>query len=63
MAHNEHNRPKGNGIVMIAIGILIFIFAPNYFKNDLVGGVAIMAFGFAIGGFGFYTSFLKKKNR
>ncbi|MDE1765023.1 MAG: hypothetical protein KGI27_01990 [Thaumarchaeota archaeon] len=61
MAHNEHNRPKGSGMVMIAIGILIFVFAPGYFKNDLVGGIAIIAFGFAIGGLGFYISFLKKK--
>lgn len=62
MAHNEHNRPRGGGIVLIALGILIFIFAPNYFKSDMVGGAAIMAFGFALGGIGFYISFFKKKN-
>ncbi|MDE1763253.1 MAG: hypothetical protein KGH88_03295 [Thaumarchaeota archaeon] len=61
MAHSEHNRPKGSGMVMIAIGILIFVFAPGYFKNDLIGGMAIIIFGFAIGGLGFYISFFKKK--
>ena len=61
MAHSEHNRPKGSGMVMIAIGILIFVFAPSYFKNDMIGGMAIIIFGFAIGGLGFYISFFKKK--
>ncbi len=61
MAHSEHNKPKGSGMVLIAIGILIFVFAPSYFKNDLAGGMAIIIFGFVIGGVGFYISFLKKK--
>ncbi len=61
MAHSEHNRPKGSGMVLIAIGILIFVFAPSYFKNDVTSGLAIIVFGFAIGGLGFYISFLKKK--
>lgn len=61
MAHSEHNRPKGSGMVLIVIGIFIFIFAPNYFKNDIIGGMAIIILGFAVGGFGFYLSFLKKK--
>ncbi len=48
-------------MVLIAIGILIFVFAPSYFKNDITGGMAMIIFGFAIGGLGFYISFLKKK--
>lgn len=63
MAHSEHNRPKGSGMVLIAIGILIFVFAPGYFKNDFVGGMSIIIFGFAIGGLGFYISFFKKKKK
>jgi hypothetical protein len=61
MAHSEHNRPKGSGMVLIVIGIFIFIFAPSYFKNDIIGGLSIIILGFVVGGFGFYISFLKKK--
>ncbi len=63
MAHSEHNRPKGSGMVLIAIGILIFVFAPRYFKNDIIAGLAIIIFGFSIGGLGFYISFVRKKRR
>ena len=61
MAHSEHNRPKGSGMVLIVIGIFIFIFAPGYFKNNIIGGLSIIILGFLVGGFGFYISFLKKK--
>lgn len=61
MAHSEHNRPKGSGMILIAIGILIFVFAPSYFKNDIAGGLGIIIFGFAIGGIGFYISLLQEK--
>jgi len=61
MAHSEHNRPKGSGIILIAIGILIFIFAPGFFKQDIIGGVAVIILGFVLGGIGFYISFLKKR--
>ncbi|OLB92489.1 MAG: hypothetical protein AUH25_00475 [Thaumarchaeota archaeon 13_1_40CM_38_12] len=61
MAHSEHNRPKGSGIILIAIGILIFIFAPGYFKQDIAGGLAVIILGFVLGGIGFYISFLKKR--
>ena len=61
MAHSEHNRPKGSGMVLIAIGILIFIFAPGYFKQDIAGGLAVIILGFVLGGIGFYISFLKKR--
>jgi hypothetical protein len=61
MAHSEHNRPRGSGIVLIAIGILIFIFAPQYIKNDVAGAVASVLVGFFLGGLGFYISFLKKR--
>jgi hypothetical protein len=60
MAHSEHNRPKGSGMILIAIGILIFVFAPQYVKN-IAGGVITMAIGFLLGGLGFYMSFLKKR--
>jgi hypothetical protein len=61
MAHSEHNRPKGSGIILIAIGILIFFFAPTYYKQDLMGGIAAIILGFVLGGIGFYIAFLKKR--
>ena len=61
MAHSEHNRPKGSGVILIAIGILIFFFAPGYYKHDLIGGLTIMVLGFVLGGIGFYIAFLKKR--
>lgn len=63
MAHNEYNKPKGSGMILIIIGILIFVFAPSYFKNDLPGGIAIMVTGFVLGGIGFYIAFLRRKLR
>jgi len=61
LAHNEYNRPKSSGIILIAIGILIFFFAPQHYQKDLIGGVSIMILGFVLGGIGFYISFLKKR--
>ncbi len=61
MAHSEHNRPKSRGMALIVVGILIFIFAPSYFKQDLAGGLTAIIFGFVVGGIGFYLCFLRKK--
>ena len=61
MAHSEHNRPKGSGMILIAIGIIIFVFAPQYIKNDIGRAVAVVVIGFLLGGLGFYISFLKKR--
>ncbi len=61
MAHSEHNRPKGSGVILIAIGVLIFFFAPRYYTKDLVGGMILIILGFAIGGLGFYLAFFKKR--
>jgi hypothetical protein len=61
MAHSEHNRPKGSGVILIAIGILIFFFVPRYYTKDLVGGLALIITGFVLGGIGFYLAFLKKR--
>jgi hypothetical protein len=65
MAHREHNRPKSGGMVLIVVGILIFIFAPSYFERQSIistaEGIAAIIVGFALGGIGFYLTFLKKK--
>jgi hypothetical protein len=61
MAHSEHNRPKGSGVILIAIGILIFFFAPRYYTKDLIGGLVLIILGFVLGGAGFYLAFFKKR--
>ena len=61
MAHSEHNRPKGSGVILIVIGILIFFFVPRYYTKDLVGGMVLIILGFVLGGIGFYLAFLKKR--
>lgn len=61
MAHSEHNRPKGSGVILIAIGILIFFFVPRYYTKDLIGGMVLIILGFILGGIGFYIAFLKKR--
>lgn len=61
MAHSEHNRPKNGGLALIVVGILIFIFAPSYFTQNLIEGLGAIIAGFALGGIGFYLTFLKKK--
>ena len=61
MAQSEHNRPKGSGVVLIAIGILIFFFAPRYYTKDLIGGLVLIILGFVMGGAGFYLAFFKKR--
>jgi hypothetical protein len=61
MAHSEHNRPKSGGMALIVAGILIFIFAPSYFEKSLAEGIGAIIAGFALGGIGFYLTFLKKK--
>jgi hypothetical protein len=60
MAHNEYNRPRGSGMVLMAIGILIFIFAPGYIKNNISEALVAVVIGFLLGGLGFYIAFLKK---
>ena len=61
MAHSEHNRPKGSGVILIVIGILIFFFVPRYYTKDLIGGMVLIILGFILGGIGFYIAFLKKR--
>jgi hypothetical protein len=48
-------------MILIAIGILIFVFAPGHIKNNMSGAFAAVVIGFLLGGLGFYIAFLKKK--
>lgn len=61
MAHREHNNPKSGGLALIVVGILIFIFAPSYFKQNLTEGIGAIIGGFVLGGIGFYITFLRRK--
>ncbi len=60
MAHNQHNKSKsGGGFFLILLGALIFITAPIYLQDNPELGFAAIAFGFCVGGIGFYIKFLK----
>jgi len=48
-------------MILIAIGILIFVFAPGYVKSNTSLGVVAAVIGFLLGGVGFYISFIKKR--
>ena len=62
MAHNAHNKSKSNGgFFLILLGALIFITAPIYLQDSPELGFVVIAFGFAVGGIGFYIKFLKYK--
>jgi vacuolar-type H+-ATPase subunit I/STV1 len=61
MAHNEHNKPKKSGAYfLIILGALLFIIAPTWFKDTPELGLALIALGFVVGGFGFYLRFVRK---
>ena len=48
-------------MILIAIGILIFVFAPGYIKNQMALGMVTIVIGFLLGGIGFYIAFVKKR--
>ena len=60
MAHNQHNRSRGNGgFFLILLGALVFITAPIYLQDDPALGMTAIALGFAAGGAGFYIRFVR----
>jgi hypothetical protein len=62
MAHNEHNRPKKSGAyALIIFGAFLFVSAPLFFGLGTTEGGVTIAFGFVIGGIGFYLGFIRKK--
>ena len=63
MAHDEHNKRKSGGFLLIILGALIFFLAPTYLTDSPELGGAAIAFGFIIGGIGFYMTFLRKRKR
>ncbi len=60
MVHDGHNRKSG-GFFLIILGALIFVTAPLYLSESPELGGAAIAFGFAVGGIGFYLNFLRRR--
>ena len=59
MAHDEHNKRKGNsGFALVIFGALMFFLAP-YIREDNpeLATIALIS-GFIIGGIGFYLSLI-----
>ncbi len=63
MAHDEHNRRRSGGFFLIILGALIFVTAPLYLADSPELGAAAIAFGFLVGGLGFYMTFLRRRSR
>ena len=61
MVHDDHNRRKTGGFFLIILGALIFVTAPIYLTDSADFGAVVIAFGFAVGGIGFYLSFLRRR--
>ena len=62
MAHSEHNRSKKSGsYVLIILGAFLFVSAPLFFGRGTTEGAMAIAFGFVIGGIGFYLAYVRKK--
>ena len=64
MAHNQHNRSKSSGgLFLILMGALIFITTPVYLQDSPELAAVAIAFGFAVGGIGFYVKFVRNRTR
>lgn len=63
MAHNEHNRPKKSGFVLILFGAFLFISSTLFFEHGSDQGKLAIILGFVIGGVGFYLGFMRKKKK
>ena len=61
MVHDEHNKRRSGGFLLIIFGALIFFLAPTYLADSPDLGWAAIIFGFIIGGIGFYMNFLRKR--
>ena len=64
MAHNEHNKPKRSGsLLLIVLGAVLFMVGPTQYENSPELGILAIVSGFILGGIGFYLKYVKGKIR
>ncbi len=65
MAHNEHNKPKRSGsLLLIIAGSILLMLAPTQYPTSQELGILALIGGLIIGGTGFYIKFVKgRKSR
>ncbi|MXX20399.1 MAG: hypothetical protein F4Y82_04090 [Cenarchaeum sp. SB0665_bin_23] len=64
MAHSEHNRARNKGgFALVILGALLLFLAPTIYPSIPTMGIASLAAGFVVGGFGFYIHFLRYRRR
>ena len=62
MVHNEHNKPKRSGsLLLIVLGAILFMIGPTQYQNSPELGILALVSGFILGGIGFYLKYVKGK--
>ena len=62
MVHNEHNKPKRSGsLLLIILGAILFMIGPTQYQNSPELGILAIVSGFILGGIGFYLKYVKVK--
>nr|AIF23763.1 hypothetical protein [uncultured marine thaumarchaeote SAT1000_18_D03] len=60
--HNEHNKPKRSGsLLLIILGAILFMIGPTQYQNSPELGILALVSGFILGGIGFYLKYVKGK--
>ena len=62
MVHNEHNKPKRSGsLLLIILGAILFMIAPTQYQTSPELGILALVSGFILGGIGFYLKYVRGK--
>ena len=62
MVHNEHNKPKRSGsLLLIILGAILFMIGPTQYQTYPELGILALVFGFILGGIGFYLKYVRGK--
>jgi len=62
MVHNEHNKPKRSGsLLLIILGAILFMIGPTQYQNSPELGILALVSGFILGGIGFYLKYVRGK--
>ena len=62
MVHNEHNKPKRSGsLLLIILGAILLMIGPTQYQNSPELGILALVSGFILGGIGFYLKYVRGK--